>query len=115
MKKFFHLFAAILAVFLLGFGVASCSDDDDSENGGNGGGYAFQGKTYSDDEEYFIMTFAATGNSGTAIEEGEEGAFTYTVSGTTVTIRFQSGGEFEFVYDSSGDCFWYNEEKLSRK
>ena len=126
MKKLVS-FLAVLCAVMLSLAFVSCSHDADSgsSSGSGSSSYAFQGKTYSgvysdpdDGTVTFLLTFSASGNSGTLAQSAGDYSgvinFTYTVSGNTVTLTSPTQDEpMTITYSSTGDTFTVAEMGLT--
>lgn len=83
----------------------SCSNDDDSSSGGNSSKVNLSGKLYSSTDNSVSLSFAESGNSVVATDDGIIGYATYKVSGSTVKI-IANGNTTVLSYNSSTDSLY---------
>jgi len=110
MKNTIKVFGVIALVVMIGFSMAACSNSSNSDGGGGGGGlegngvvwdntlisgvgYVFKGGTlYAATILGDSWAAAKYGTyTGTTIDIPDEGTFTYTISGNTLTLTGLSG------------------------
>ena len=110
---------ALVFVVLMAFSAlfVACSNDSDSSGGGSAS-YAFQGKTYWGyiSNHYGFVRFDKSGNGAFTQSDVMDGmSGTYTVSGDFIMVTWSNGQKTSFLYDSSKDCIYYGNDKLTNQ